>query len=113
MGRWAQAARRGGRQGAGGALGAPPAPLLTTVPGFGVCTAQGDDDTGGFYQFQVSLVEPYEFSDYGGPVAWYATGGFWEEYLDPDGWYRATEIGNGTTYSGISDYSNVLHLVAS
>jgi hypothetical protein len=110
MGRWAQAQRRGGGAAAAAAIGPPPAPTLLNEAGRIIQRATGGDDTDGYI-----AVEQSESGE-----------GGWEEW-DIDAWqavrdwgsfeamqgyfYRAKEVGNGSSYIGDSDWSAVLDLL--
>jgi hypothetical protein len=108
MGRWAQAARRGGRGTAAGPPGPPPAPVLSTAATHCLCTAQGGDDTGGTYQLWWSELYPYEWEPFDIPAPWEAVWEWGTVGTVPEGYYYATETGNGTSYVGTSPDSNIL-----
>lgn len=105
MGRHAQAARRG-RAPTAGEPPAPPPPVLTDIAGDLVAvTAPAVGNLGG-----QSVLEGGD----SGSGPWTERGRVaYDDALDwsvqielTDHWYRAYSVGNGTDYSGNSDYSN-------
>jgi hypothetical protein len=108
VGRWAQAKRRTGRVRAAAGPGTPPAPLLERAMEHVVQTAQGLPDVGGLVALQWSPNGVDEWDD--------CDGAEWEAVHDwgviPCGpwYYRAKEVGNGTTYLGESPWSDVLDM---
>ena len=110
MGRWAQAARRGGERHQVGPT-APPKPLLYVYAGNVTQLATGEDDVGGTVSLWASAVPaPYEW-EFVNTEAWERTHN-WGPAIEWFGvWMRAKETGNGTTYEGDSEWSEVLYVV--
>ncbi len=82
-----------------GELGPPPAPSLTQLPSIIIQTSNDNNNAGGACNLWYATEEegPYVPA---GIVAWDVEVG-WPDYVE--GWYRATEWGNGHTYKGQSD----------
>jgi len=90
-------------------LGPPPAPTFDTTHGDLEVVASGLDDTGGLMRVEASydLGELWEAYD---QRAWAAVANFGPLAGIPSGWYRCREEGNGTTYVGASEWSEVIVL---
>jgi hypothetical protein len=109
MGKWATYRKRS-RPTATAPLGPPPAPLLTTQVNSLFQIAQGADDTGGAISLWYRELEIDEFQLIAS--AGWEPGMNWSNEVETlEGYYKATEAGNGTAYVGTSDFSNVLHYV--
>jgi len=101
MGRWAQAQRRGGAGPVVATLGPPPQPALWASLGDLKQTAAGRDDSGGYVVLYMQEEPEGDWVEY--------DRGNWSDLFDwgplselPACPLRATEIGNGTAYSGES-----------
>jgi hypothetical protein len=87
----------------------PPAPALNVVAANLIQAATGNNDEGGEARLYSSPTgtPPWTQTDsdaWDWVVAWGPVDGF------PPAFYAATEIGNGSTYIGESDRSNIIHL---
>jgi hypothetical protein len=109
MGHWAQYRHRG-RTAPAAQLGPPPAPVLSVAATHLLCTAQGADDTGGTYMIWWSEFFPYNWEPFDIPAPWEAVWEWGTFPGVPDGFYYATETGNGIAYVGTSPPSNILPL---
>ena len=111
MGRWAQAARRGGAAPAAGPVGPPAAPTIRTA---GIDLLQDSNsipDVGGTVRLYRADTPgpPYTLED--GPFAWSATYNWGELAGYGPGYYVCTETGNGVDYVGESAFSNEIQEV--
>lgn len=86
------------------ALVAPPAPLFQIIAGRVVVTAQGGDDTGGLFE---GRIKPQSGGDWelAEQVPWAAVLDQGPEEI-MEGWIGGVrEIGNGSSYLGVSEWS--------
>lgn len=110
VGRWAQARRRGSGTAPAVVLGPPPVPLLTEIDDQVVQTATGLDDTGGTCQLQFRELPEGAWEDQDS-TAWSSAVVWFDVEGAAAGDYRCREIGNGSTYSGASEWSAVFSIL--
>jgi hypothetical protein len=110
MGRWATYAKRGGGGSLPSLLPPPPAPILVWETPIIIQVAQGLDDAGGTLSlyFSADGVSNWNLIE---TDAWMVEK-VWGGYDDEPGFYRATEVGNGTVYAGESDPSSIVEVEA-
>ena len=87
----------------------PPAPILDVEDNGLTQTAQGDDDYGGRCNLWASSNGETSWV-IAGQQPWISSCGWGPVAGQPPGYYRCTEIGNGSVYLGESAPSNILNL---